>query len=150
LIFPHSANPGIGLTGKNVGENRAMTHRNSAIVGIVLFGTCLSTGGCLTAIDQYYTSAKHYKFGTAKVRRVAKPVERAYEAALTVLEQKGWGVSSKELSSESALIRANRNERSLVFDIKGDGDASTVRLEIDQSGNEAETWSLLNELDMLP
>jgi hypothetical protein len=38
----------------------------------------------------------------------------------------------------------------LVIDIKGEGESSSVRAEIDQAGNDGDLWNLLNEMDMMP
>ena len=117
---------------------------------LILFSGALFSTGCIKALDQYYTAGKHFRLGTAKVKRIDKPVDRAYSAALTVLEQNGWGVAKKELETDSALIRAHRQEREMIVDIKGEGDSSEVRVEIDQSGNDGEVWAFFSELDMMP
>lgn len=119
------------------------------ILAMLICSSVLSLTGCLNILDQYYNSPKHFFPGTAKVRNYGKSVDHAYNAALTVLEQRGWGVAKKELNPDSAMIRANKNAREMIIDIKGEGDSSEVRIEIDQSGNEAEIWAVMTELDML-
>lgn len=120
------------------------------LAGGLVLCVSLTCGGCFHTLDEYFTAPKHFRFATAKVRRFDKPLERAYSTALTVLDQHDWGVRSKELSSESAMIRATKLERELVLDMTREGDSTQIRLEIDQDGNDGEAWSLLNEIDLLP
>jgi len=121
------------------------------MIGILLLmTTVLSMTGCIKAIEQYYTAPKHYRFGSAKMKQVDRTVESAYHASLNVLVQNGWGVAKKELETDSALIRATRQHLEMVIDIKGEGDSSQVRVEIDQSGNDGELWAFFSELEMMP
>ncbi|MBY0588518.1 hypothetical protein K2X85_15185 [bacterium] len=106
--------------------------------------------GCLKVLDQYYTAPKHYFPGTAKLKQMDKKVDQAYKSALRTLEVQEWGVSKKEVNADSAFIRARKASRELVIDIKGEGNSSAVRAEIDQAGNEGELWNLLNEMDLMP
>lgn len=105
--------------------------------------------GC-AVLDQYYTKSEHFAFGTAKTWQSEKSVKRAYEAALMVLDERDYGVAKKELNPESALIRAHRNERELVIDIKGEGEGAKIRLEMDQAGNDGEVFELKQQMEMLP
>ncbi len=106
--------------------------------------------GCLKLLDAYYTKPKHFFPATAKLRQMDKTVEQAYKSALRTLELQEWGVSKKELNTDSALIRARKASRELVIDIQGEGESSSVRAEIDQAGNDGDLWNILNEMDMMP
>jgi hypothetical protein len=106
--------------------------------------------GCLKLLDSYYTAPKHFFPATAKVRQMDKSVDQAYKAAMRTLELQEWGVSKKEISTESAMIRARKESRELVIEIKGDGASSSVRAEIDQAGNDGDLWNILNEMDLMP
>lgn len=116
----------------------------------VIVAAVLLQSGCLKLLDAYYTAPKHFSPGTAKLRQMDKNVEQAYKAALRTMELEEWGVSKKELKPDSAMIRAHKNSRELVIDIKGEGDSSSVRAEIDQAGNDGELWNIMNHMDMMP
>lgn len=120
-----------------------MALRVGCVVGLISLAC-----GC-SLLSKYYTLPKHFPLGTAKVKRVSQGLEKTYDAALTVLEQNGWGVSKKERSEESAIIAAYKEERELIFDLRSEGESAEVRLEINQAGNDADVWAMLNELDML-
>ncbi|MBX9653522.1 hypothetical protein K2Y11_07875 [bacterium] len=133
------------------GSVQALEDTVMRTIGILLLMTfILGLTGCIKAIDQYYTVPKHYRFGTAKVKQVDRTVESAYNAALNVLVQNGWGVAKKELETDSASIRATRQHLEMVIDIKGEGESSEVRVELDQSGNDGEVWAFFSELEMMP
>ena len=118
---------------------------------IVIAVTCiLGVTGCFKALEQYYTPSKHFHMGTAKVKVVNRTVESAYNATLAVLEENGWGVTKKELEKDSALIRAGKQQLEMIVDIKGEGDSSEIRAEIDQGGNDGELWNYFSGLDMMP
>jgi hypothetical protein len=122
--------------------------RYRAIGFLVLLS--LGQTGCLKLFDSYYTAPKHFFPATAKLKQMDKSVNQAYKGALRTLELQEWGVTKKELNTDTAFIRARKGSRELVIDIKGEGDSSSVRAEIDQAGNDGDLWNILNEMDLMP
>lgn len=117
-----------------------------AIAAVAAF----SATGCLKVLDAYYSKSEHFPLGTAKVQQSDKSVERAAHAALTVLADRGYGIGSKEIESDSALLRANKGTVELVVSIKKQGEGSQIRVESDLAGNHGELWEILTAMDMLP
>lgn len=110
----------------------------------------MASTGCLKAIEPYYSSSEHFRFGTAKVQQSDKNVERAAHAALTVLADRGYGIASKEIKSDSAIVRANKDTIELVVSIESQGEGSEIRVETDQAGNHGELWEIMTAVDMMP
>jgi hypothetical protein len=115
----------------------------------ILALTFASTG-CLKLLNGYYSAPKHFLWGTTKVEQSEKSVDRAYHAALEVLKERGYGVSRKELHSESAMIRANKGAAEWVVDIESRGEGSVIRVETDEGGQQAEVIQLQRWIAMMP
>lgn len=120
-----------------------------ATAAIVLALVFASTG-CLKLLNGYYSAPKHFLWGTTKVEQSDKSVDRAYHASLEVLKERGYGVSRKELHSESAMIRANKGAAEVVVDIESQGEGSVVRIEMDEGGRQAEIFQLMQQISMMP
>lgn len=121
-----------------------------ALAKAILVASTLLSTGCLKLLNGYYSAPKHFMLGTTKVEHSDKSVERAYRAALDVLKDRGYGVSRKEMESESAMIRANKDAIEIVVDIKSQGEGSEIRLETDTGGQQGELWELMTEIRMMP
>lgn len=117
---------------------------------ILLLGPISCLGGC-KLLEGYYYQPVHFKYGTVQERDYSKSVHKMYVTAQRVFKDRGFSVRRAEMASEEeAQIRAFKDGVEYVVDIQGVGDGCKVHLELDQAGNDAETWSILNELEQYP
>lgn len=106
--------------------------------------------GC-KAFQGYVHSARHFRFGTVDEVQVGKPAGRVIENLRRTLAMRDIGIISVETEQEATQMRASKDGLTYVFDVVELGEEATlVRLEIDQAGNNGEIWSLLNDVKAMP
>lgn len=120
----------------------------------LLVGVLIASAGCTAldkAIEGYYFKPTHFQFGTVKERDFGKSVEKMYATTQQVLKERDFSIRKAEIpNKEEAQIWASKGGIDYVFDITAAGDGCKVHLEVDQAGNDADAWAVLNMMEQYP
>lgn len=109
----------------------------------------LMTTGC-NLLEEFYVPGQHFQFGTVKQIELAKPVSDVVQTVQIVLKEQEFNITKVDQQQDSAQVWATKDMRSYVFDIKGQGSGVTIRLEIDQAGNDGAAWTLMQQIQSMP
>jgi hypothetical protein len=110
----------------------------------------LGFGGC-NVLEGYYYEPEHFSFATVREKPVGASLERTVKNIKMILKEDEMPIREIKMGKETAQVWASKGGLQYVFDVKSAGEhGCTVRLEIDQVGNDGEAMRLMNQLSMMP
>lgn len=119
-----------------------------------LLGMVVGSVGCAAldkAIEGYYFKPTHFRFGTVKERNFSKGVDKMFVTTQAILKDRGFSIHKAEFpNQEEAQIWASKDGVEYVIDITAAGSGCKIHLEMDQAGNDADAWTILNTMEQYP